>query len=79
MKKNILLFLGIIAFALIISLNLNIGLDNTTEIDVTLANVEALVLAECTGGTSPCSADCNGEYCGYCSGSGGYLSQCTYW
>jgi hypothetical protein len=79
MKNKLLLIFSIITVAFIVSFNINISFGSTaTEMDITLANVEALALAECTGGSSPCSPTCSLEYCGYCSEGGGYMLQCYF-
>lgn len=62
MKKKILCAIGVAAFAVAVAVNINASMSNGTEMDVTLANVEALARNEinpecpngCVGGSGGC-------------------------
>ena len=72
MKKKVFVFIGVIAFAVAVAFNSNVGLKSNAEMLI-LNNVEALAQIECTA-FETCGSGCNGEFCGYCLGF--YMTQC---
>ncbi|MDR2679348.1 MAG: hypothetical protein LBC47_00905 [Tannerella sp.] len=78
MRRKLLTVSGIVVFATVVALNINARFNlHDSEMNVTFANVEALVSGQCSGGLSPCAVGCPWEYCGYCP-EFGYLTQCDF-
>jgi hypothetical protein len=78
MKKKILVSIFVVAVVAIAGWNFSQSMSEAALSNVVLANVEALALPECTGGTSPCAPTCTWEWCGYCTDFGGYMQECIY-
>ncbi len=75
MKIKFLSIIGVVAFAVALAFSINANLNNNAEINVVLANVEALVLGE---NYYDCMAGCPGDFCN------AYINDikvyaCTYW
>ncbi|MDR2910189.1 MAG: NVEALA domain-containing protein [Bacteroidales bacterium] len=64
MRKKILLSIAVIAVAITIAFNFVLNSSNNTQVDLFLANVEALAngedIEDCEDG---CCYPCNGSYC----------------
>ncbi len=65
MKKKIFSIIGVAAFAVVVAFNINASISNGSDNDVTLANVESLVLGEnLSGVVIACHRSCSGNsYC----------------
>ena len=64
MKKKIISIIGVVTFAVAVAFNINAGLSNGTDIDIMLANVEALGQGENGCQNTPGSND------GHCETNG---------
>lgn len=64
MKKKILSFVGLAAFAGLMAFNVNMGLNSNAEIDVMLANMEVIAQTELPDTNIDCTqSNCRGGRC----------------
>jgi hypothetical protein len=72
MKKKILILMGMVVFAVAVSLNVNTIASDGKWVDVVLSDVEALSQAECSysnpygGHCYTADTSCCGGTCGWC-------------
>ncbi len=71
MKRKILSIIGFVAFVVTMAYNINANINNDNEIDITLANTEALGRSEVGDLCGGCGTSCSGSACCQVSFGGG--------